>query len=587
MARRALPNETLEEVAESGRLDRTRILKIAAVSALGLFLLGMSGLSWYFSSEQFQSFLDQRLRPRLKNRGITFGEIEVSALGAVTLKNLRIRLPNGEELLIPVIKGQTNYMAALGGEAKATFDVSELARQYFGKARPDLRLSKDSEILYVSLATSLSSPGDRFRGDIHLKGVRLGVAPAGRAEFPIHFEEGTLSLVDQVVSAQGLRFELPGLGGTSETGEAADLVASFDGNIRSIFGSPEFVGGKVTTEIRTEPMWRRSLDMLALPEVTRKIRWMGPLGLTASLEGPVFSPKVQGMIDSKDLFLRMRGDFRQINIRFSWLKGPIKMDAGGGWTAQLEGGPIEAEYFRHTAKSLKHLFVHATAVKTTATYAGKVLHLTGLGFAAYGGRAMGHLEWDLNERNIPLSGTLRGDTTYDYRLGFEDLQLGPFIQDITGLDEPFTGSFSGLLKGQGRTLMLERMNGHGRMMVQDLRLGTLPGTAKLRARLGQEATDALRGLRLGKLQAGWTFRNGELRLPQFEVEGPDGQFSGTLAYDILKLNISGDAAVQVSAGALARLPPLRRALGTNVVLGANVAGTVVEPQITYRIGGGS
>ena len=587
MARRDLPQETLEEVAESGRLGRVRILKIAAVSALAIFFLGLSGLSWYFSSEQFQSFLDQRLRPRLKNRGITFGEIEVSALGEITLKNLRIRLPNGEELLIPVVKGRTNYMAALTGEAKATFDVSEIARQYFAKARPDLALSADSEILYVSLATSLSSPGDRFRGEIHLRGVRLDVKPSGNETFPIQFQEGTLSLVDQVVSAQGLAFVLPGLGGTQEGGEATDLQATFDGNIRSIFGNPEFVGGKVTSQIRTEPMWRRSLDMLNLDEVTRKIRWLGPLGFTATMEGPIFSPTVRGQVDTQDLMLRMRGDFRQINIRFSSVRGPVSVTGDGGWTAQLEGGPIEVEYFRHRDEQLQHLFAHATAFKTNAGYARKVLNLTGLGFAAYGGRAIGRLTWDLNERNIPLSGTLKGDTAYSYRLGFEDLELGEFIKDITSLDRPFQGRFSGLLEGRGRTLMLERMTGKGRMMVNDLRLGNLPGTADLAKALGAEAASSLRGLRLGNLQTDWSFQSGILRMPGFEVEGPDGSLSGSLSYDILKLDISGASALRLSAGTLARVPALRRALGRRPVVAASISGKVVEPAIVYQIEAGS
>lgn len=587
MARRDLPNETLEEVAESGRLGRSRILKIAALSALGLFLLGMSGLSWYFSSEQFQSFLDERLRPRLKNRGITFGEIEVSALGEITLKNLRIRLPNGEELIIPVVKGRTNYMAALGGEAKATFDVSDIARQYFTKARKDVQLSDDSEILYVSLATSLTAPGDRFRGEVQLRGVRLTVSPTGKEPFPIHFQEGALDLVDQVVSAQALEFVLPGLGGTGEDGTQNDLVATFEGNIRSLFGTPEFVGGKVTTKIRTEPIWRRSLDLLSLEEVSRKIRWMGPLGLVANLEGPVFSPTVKGAIDARDLVLRMRGEFRQINIRFAWLKGPVRFGSDGGWTADVEGGPIEAEYFQLKDENLKHLFAHATAVKTTASYAGKVLNLSGLGFAAYGGRALGRLRWDLNERNIPLSGTRKGDTAYDYRLGFDNLDLGAFLQDVTGLIRPFEGRFSGLLEGRGRTLMLERMQGNGRMMVSDLQVGTLPGQAELKQALGAPATDALGGLRLGKLQTTWTFQNGALRMPKFTVEGPDGTFAGTLGYDILKLILSGEASLRVSDGALARLPPLRQALGNRPIVAATVGGTVVEPLIRYRIESGS
>lgn len=573
----------LGDVAASGRFSAGRLLRVALVLGALLFVLGAIGLSLFFSSETFANMMDKRMRPRLKDRGITFKDFEISATGEITLRDLRIELPNGEVILVQTLKGRTDYASVLRGEAKATFDVSEIARQYFRKTRRGIQLDDASKILYVSLATSLSNPGRDVRGEVHLKGVRMNLTPPGKASFPLQFRDGKLNLIGQVLSSEGLHFTLPGMAALS--GGDDDLEMRFDGNIRSLFGDPEFVASKVQTRIRTEPMWARTLGLLNIEEVQRKIRWFGPLDIQANLEGPIFSPKIQGAVDTTELHLRMRGEFRQIDIRFGRLKGPIEFLGDGAWVTDLKGSDIRGEYFRLKEADLKHLKMRAEAFQAKAVHRGRVLSLESVGFAAYGGKAIGKLTWDLNDRNIRLGPGRTGDTAYSYRLGFQDMRLGEFMEAITGLAEPFRGRFSGLLEGKGRTLMLERMNGEGNMVVRGLEVGTLPRLDRLREVLGP-ATESLAGARLGDLQTGWVFRGGQLRLPQFEVRGPDGSLSGGLHYDILRLDIGGNARLELFPGFLAKNPALRARVGERPALSAALGGRVVEPMIQYQLSGG-
>ncbi len=318
--------------------------------------------------------------------------------------------------------------------------------------------------------------------------------------------------------------------------------------------------------------------------MTRKIRFFGPIEIVAELEGPIFRPKVDGKVDTKNLHLRMRGEFRQIDIWFDWLRGPVQFFPDGAWSMDLDGGPIRGEYFRRKEESLKHLELNGKAFKAKGVYRDRKLNLDQVGFAAYGGRAFGRLLWDLNEKGIRLGSGLTGDTAYDYRLGFQKLELGSFMADLTGLMAPMDGVFSGLLEGRGRTLMLERMHGNGRMKVQNLKIGTLPRQDELKKVMGVAATQELKGIQVGNLATEWTFQNGELRLPEFESIGKEGTLSGSLLYNILTLEIGGQAKLDIAPAGMSSRSALKQALGPSPSLRAGVGGRVVEPAIQYVAG---
>lgn len=577
---------SLEEIAESGRLGRRRFLKVLVVAFLLLFLVGWGVFTWYFSSETFQQHVDSLLRPRLMDRGVQFDEVEVSPLGEIRVTNMRIRLPNGEELVIPEIRGYTQLGALVKGEARVTLDVSELAQKYFEKAHKGIRITDASKILYISLSTNVLAPGKDVRGDLHLEGVALSVAPPQLkgGSFPLHFQDGTMSLLGDVLTAKDLHFSLPSIQSGFEAGEGKDLDLTFDGNVRSLFSAPEFTASKVSTNIRTEPMWSRALGLLNLEEVTRKIRWFGPLDVQAELEGPIFTPEVRGKINSDDLFLRMQGEFRQINIRFTKLRGPITLEGQENWSVNLVGGRVDVEYFRLKEKELKHLYAHAQALQTKAVYNNRVLTLEDLVFAAYDGKAFGKLRWDLNDRRIRLGEGRYGDTAYEYHLGLDKIDVGGFLTDITSLHRPLEGKLSGLLRGKGRTLMLERMAGTGRFQVQDLRLGEPPRKDLLTEVLGPQAVSLLPGIPLGNLAAEWTFQIGQLQVPRFEVESAQASLDGGINYQILTLDIDGVTRFLLKPGVGKRLEPLQQALGgPGGGISAAFGGRVVSPDIRYRV----
>lgn len=609
MAREA----TLEEVAESGRLSRARILKIAVAACLLLFLLGAIGLSFLFSSSWFADRLDRVFKPALRARGITFEGLEVSPLGKITLTNLRIKLPDGQELFLPTLEGYANPTELLRGRAKATFDVSELARQYLDKSRRGLRISPDSKVLYVSVSADLLDPKD-IRGTIYLEGVRLDVTPPPERgpPFPLHFKDGELSLIGDVLSAQDLDFRLPA--SDPETGQD-DLILTFDGNIRRFFTTPEFVAGRVRTQVRTEPVWKRARTLLQLAEVSRKIRWYGGVEVIADLEGPIFAPEARGKVQGQDLLLRMRGDFREIDILFEGLAGDVGRGEASGWTVALTGGRVSGQYFRlrdsvepvapsagDDAASVvagkvrrlkarerlpRRLYLFAEGVKTQAVYRDRVLTLKDLVFVAYQGKALGQLRWDLNERNIQLGPGRYGDTAYEYRLGLADLDLGSLLRDVTALDRPFEGKITGLLEGKGRTLMLERMSGNGRLQVAGMATGNPPRLDLLREALGPRAAEQLAGIPLGELQAEWILQGGELQVPSFSTASAAARLSGSLRYHVLNVEIGGALRLTLVPGALGGREALVTALGATPMLEAGLAGTVDEPLIQYRARGGA
>lgn len=582
-----------QEASEDSGLDPRRYVKIAAGVFLGLFVIGWAVLRTYFSSNLFQNHLDTLLRPQLKNRGIVFDEVDVSALGQIQISNLRIRLPDGQEILVDTLDGYFDPTAMLKGEARVTFDVSKLAKRYLGMRQFgggedafEVEVAPSSQILYVSLASSLANLGTQkdLRGEIQLRGVHLNVLPKlmSRGKVPLRFEDGTLSLIQDVLTSDGLRFSLPEIGTLEdEEGREKDVIFTFDGNIRNLFGTPEFVGGRVHSRIRTEPVWQRSLDFLRLAEVNRKIRFFGPLDLEALLEGPVASPDVEGKVDTTDLLMRMRGEFRQINIRFSGLTGKILRHTGGGAEVAMQGGKLVGEYFRHVDKDIPHLFLRLDGIQTKLSYDNRVLRLDDLKMAGYGGVGVGYLEWDLNVRDIELGPGRFGDTRYKYELGMKGLDLEALTKDITTLT-PMGGVFRGYLEGSGDTLMLERMSGSGRFEVRDLRVRTPPTPDRLRAALGPESLDALRQLRIGSAQGDWSLRAGELVLPSIESTGPDAILRGDIRYNILSLDLGGALGLTLQEPGASRNPGLRAALGVGGRIAAALGGRVVSPRVAYE-----
>lgn len=580
-----------EDENEEGMTLR-RFLKVAALVFVVLVVVGWAGLSTFFASEGFQNLVDRVLRPRLKNRGITFDQVDVDAAGQVEITNLRIRLPDGREIVLPTLSGTVNPTSLLAGEAKVTFDISELAQRYMqlrtfgvGEDEVDLRLAPESKVMYLSFASSLGNLGSReaLRGDLQLRGVRMDVTPRSNpdAGFPIQFRDGTLSLFRQVLTSKGLDFTLPSmarLGGT--TGED-DLVFQFDGNVRQVFDRPEFVAGKVKTQVHLEPAWARVLELLQLDEVTRKIRWFGPATVLADLEGPVFEPRVKGKVTTEDLHLRMRGDYRQIDIRFEGLRGRLHRSNLGEFAATLQGGAVKAEYHRHQDRTLKHLFANADAVTAKLTVRDRKMDLSDIRFSAYGGVAIGHLHWDLNVRKVPLRGDLTGDTAYKYSLGFRGMDLASFMQDITSLYRPIEGKLKGLIEGRGKTLMLERMFGEGRFEVEDARVGEPPRKDTLREVLGPLAAEELKGLPLGNLRGDWQMDRGVLVLPSIDVESATAKVEGDLTYDILQLDIGGSLSVRPFDAGMQGRGNLRQTLGAGGRIVARFGGRVVEPQILY------
>ncbi len=570
-----------------------RFLRIATQVCLLLFLVGWAALSAFFRSPLFPSLVDSLIRPGLEARGIRFDQIDVSPLGTIRITNLRIRLPDGTDFEIPELTGSTDPTALIKGEAQITLDISELAQKYlarrrFGTGAKSIKvgLGKASKILYLSVASSLAKLGqlDMVRGDLALSGVELGIeaGETGEAPFPVQFEDGTLSLFQHVLTSDGLRFRLPSLAGLEgSTGD--DLVFTFEGNIRSVFTEPEFVDGKVRTDVALEPAWRRALDMLNLEEVTRKIAWFGPLTVRADLEGPVVSPAVRGFLLTEDLYLRMRGEFRQINIRWKGVRGKIHRSLEGDFDLAFESTGLEGEYFRHRDEDLPHLFLRADAMACRATYANRILTLGDVRFSAYGGSAHGSLTWDLTDRNIPLGPGRTGDTAYSYELGMKDFDLGTLIQDVTTIRRPLEGKFRGYLEGRGRTLMLERMNGEGKFQVDGLKLGEPPEGDVVRSVLGPLATAELPGTELGNLAGDWVMVQGDLQVPKFEVAGPDGRLGGSLSYGVLTLELAGALRFAPSPAGLGERPNLARSLGADGVVDVALGGRVVDPEIRYRI----
>lgn len=568
-------------------MSARRFVQIAGGVLLVLFLVGWAMLSLYFSSETFQQHVESILKPALMNRGIRFDELDVSPTGQIRISNLRIRLPDGTDLVLDELRGFTEFSALVKGEAKVTFDVSRLAREYLARRRLGIDLAADSQILYVSLASSLTKLGSEkdLRGELHLKGVRMAVSPevAGGNGFPVHFEDGTLSLIHHVLTSDGLRFTLPSM----DTMGEQDLVFTFDGNIRSLFGAPEFVGGRISTEISLKPIWTRALDVIRAAEVTRKVSFSGPLALTATLEGPVLSPAIQSQFGCPDLTLRMAGDFREIDIHYFEMKGTVERLADGSAHGTVSGGKVVGEYFRFLDKEKKHLTVQADAFSSGLRYSGMVLDLLDTKFAAYGGVVVGSLRWDLGDREIRYSTNLKGDTAYAYRIAFRDIDLGSFSQDVSGLPRPLEGKLKGALEARGRTLLLRYMTGSGRIRADGFRLGTLPARDRLDGLLVAGAGAELTGLDLGGFESDLLLQRAELQIPGIDARGNDGRFQGGLVYDILTLDASGVGRLSLDPSALARFPLTASRLAAGATLDVALTGKINEPSVSYRLPDGA
>jgi hypothetical protein len=289
------------------------------------------------------------------------------------------------------------------------------------------------------------------------------------------------------------------------------------------------------------------------------------------------------MIDTKDLFLRMRGEFREIDIRFAQLRGPVTLEGGANWSVKLTGGRMDVEYFRLREKELKHLYAHAQAIHTRAVYRDRILNLEDLRFAAYNGRAFGSLRWDLKDRHIRLGPGRFGDTAYEYKLGLEGLDLGGLLKDITSLPRPLEGKLSGVLEGKGRTLMLERMSGTGKFRISDLKVGVPPRKDLLIETLGPGPVSGLQGLPLGTLKGDWFFQAGQLRVPSFEVENALARMEGGVNYQILTLDIDGVARLTLKGAPGGGRSPLAKALGIGGMISASFGGRVVAPELRYRV----
>lgn len=583
------------EQAQAPQLGRGKTFRLIGVVAFILFGIGFFALRTYFGSARFQRDVDRMLRPQLARRGILFDTVDVSPLGKIKITNLKIRLKDGSELVIPEVEGFTEYSALMQGEARVTLDVTKLAQQFFEKKSVGVKIAQESKILYVSLASTLAKLGseENLRGEVQLEGVKVDIKPPNGDEFPLHFHDGKLSLIQQVLTSRGLKFSLPPMQGLSlGTVESGDLMMTFDGNIRNVFTKPEFFDAKIKTEVRTEPAWDRTLTYLALPEVRRKVDWLGPVSLEANLAGAVDSPDVKGMLRAKDLHQRMRGEYRQIDLYYSSLEGPIERKPDGSTVMHLKGGPLRGEYHRHKDSTLKKLRVHVDGLETKVVIKNKLLFLEDLKFAAYGGVAFGQLKWDLSVKKIPLRDTFGrsnevfyGDSAYDYRLGFRNIDLGSFLKDVTSLDRPFEGKFTGLMKGEGKSLMLERMHGDGRVKVENFRVGNPPLSGTYVKLFPRTAQGEIPGIPLGNFQTTWNFKNGGLHFPDLSSESPEASLRGVLDYDILSLEISGQLRLGILERALAKRQFLRGALGGPRTIVVGLGGRVVQPEISYSVGG--
>ncbi len=454
--------------------------------------------------------------------GVEVDSIDVSPLGEIDVKGLKIRLPGGEILQLDHLRGRIHVSGLLSATVSTTFDVGELVERYLSRRGLSLGVRLPADAVRFTMKGKASQLSRLDAGRLK------GVLEIGRFSFELPLV-GTVRVGGGTCSVEGgiLTIRRP------LVLSILDRMVSCKGSIRDLFRSPSFVNFSCSVRESLGDLLPSMIARFGNEELRRKFGMKGESTFSLVLDGSLRSPSAVFLLRMNKPLIQFRGTHRVINLSTDSLElsvdlprlNPVSLLRTGlpsVCDGRLKLGRITGEYFELAKSASPHLYLHLDAVAVSFTWKERVIRVRKFVVPCYGGVWGGRGEVRLDR--IPLE--------FSWRSWFRGLSLARFVSDVTSMDSFLDGTVDGEFSGHSKTLMLERIIAEGKSTIRNF---SLVGWPEGEGEPPRDVKAAFQGKRFSRCSFSFKVDHAYMESFDFSGKGEMMEVAGSFSYNILTL----------------------------------------------------